>query len=99
MGGRVVMYEALTNPESVSSLVVVDVTPNQERSKAMPSSGGISRYLNLLNETTVPSTIPENQIRRYIDEQMAQHVPGSFKMYDSTRYDFDMKLRKVVRIL
>ena len=80
MGGRVVMYEALTNPESVSSLVVVDVTPNQERSKAMPSSGGISKYLSLLNETTVPSTVPENQIRRYIDEQMAVHVPGKVKL-------------------
>lgn len=75
MGGRVAMHSALTDSTLVSSLIVVDVTPAEERSLSMPSSGGIAGYLKLMNDAEVPSTLKANQIRRYLKEQFADHIP------------------------
>jgi len=75
MGGRVVMYTALQSSQLVSSLIVVDVAPSIERHLSMPTSGGIKQYLQLMSEAQVPSTLHDNQIRKYLDEQFTQVVP------------------------
>jgi len=75
MGGRVVMYTALENSPAVSSLIVVDVSPSTSRNESMPTSGGIKRYLQLMHEASVPSTLERAQVRPYLHDLLSPEIP------------------------
>jgi len=41
----------------------------------MPTSAGVGRYLELMQEAEVPSTLNDNQVRRYLNDRFAEEIP------------------------
>ena len=72
MGGRAVMWEALNNPDKVSSLIVVDVAPGKGFTKQ--EHGSIEKYLQKMRSIQFPD-VPKSEIRKWLDKELEEVIP------------------------
>uniref|UniRef100_A0A0K8SHQ9 sn-1-specific diacylglycerol lipase ABHD11 n=1 Tax=Lygus hesperus TaxID=30085 RepID=A0A0K8SHQ9_LYGHE len=70
MGGRAMMRVALSYPERVEKLIVVDISPIQISATLV-----IEKYLDLFENLTIDDNLPLSQGRRLADQLMNEYVP------------------------
>lgn len=71
MGGKAVMLFALTHPELVEKLVVVDVSPN----KLSPSFVTVKSYLEAMQRIKFEDDMSISAARKLIDQKLSPIVP------------------------
>ena len=82
MGGRAVMWEALNNPELVSSLIVVDVAPGRGFTGGVDSVGlFLQKMVEIGRNWPSKKEMPMNKIRPWVDEQLSEVVPASTRPF------------------
>ncbi|CAL8280591.1 sn-1-specific diacylglycerol lipase ABHD11 [Gadus morhua] len=69
MGGKVAMTTALTQPDLVERLVVVDISPAQTTTRT-----NFRFYINAMQAVTVSSTLPRSTARRMAEDQLRKQV-------------------------
>ncbi|KAF6216819.1 hypothetical protein GE061_001169 [Apolygus lucorum] len=70
MGGRAMMRVALSYPDRVEKLIVVDISPIQ-----LSATLVIERYLDLFEKIIIDDNLPLSQGRRLADQMMSENVP------------------------
>lgn len=69
MGGKVAMTTALTQPDLVERLVVVDISPAQTTTRT-----NFRSYINAMQSVTVSSALPRSTARRMAEDQLRKQV-------------------------
>ncbi|KAK0144466.1 Protein ABHD11 [Merluccius polli] len=69
MGGKVAMATALTQPDLVERLVVVDISPAQTTTRT-----NFRFYINAMQSVTVSSELPRSTARRMAEDQLRKQV-------------------------
>ena len=79
------MWSALTEPESVSSLVVVDVAPGNSFTGGVDQVGlFLKRMVEIGQNWPSKEEVPMNKIRPWLDEQLRETVPDSTRSFVMT---------------
>lgn len=79
MGGRTVMYTALSKPEVVERQVIVDISPvNKKFDVTDPTEWSMSHFFHVLKSVHFQEKVTMSQARRDADAQLAKRIqdPG-----------------------
>ncbi|KAK3524371.1 hypothetical protein QTP70_028025, partial [Hemibagrus guttatus] len=72
MGGKTAMTTALSQPNLVERLVVVDISPVPTTARTF-----MKGYIDAMKEVKIPSNIPRSTARRVAEDQLRKHVKGA----------------------
>ncbi|XP_063228672.1 sn-1-specific diacylglycerol lipase ABHD11-like isoform X2 [Bacillus rossius redtenbacheri] len=103
MGGRAAMYFALSWPELVERLVVVDICPV----RVSPSLAQTQRYLAAMQSLQLDPGLPVSQARRLADQRLSGAVPDAglrqfllmnlVRASDGSSYKWRVNLESILR--
>ena len=80
MGGRSVMYTALTHPEVVDRMVIVDISPVNRKFDVIDSTEwNMSHFFHLLKSVRFQDNLPISKVRKDADAQLAKRLKESSK--------------------
>jgi pimeloyl-ACP methyl ester carboxylesterase len=75
MGGRSVMYTALTHPEVVDRIVIVDISPvNRKFDVTDSTEWNMSHFFHLLKSVRFQDNLPISKVRKDADAQLAKRL-------------------------
>lgn len=74
LGGRIAMHVALSNPEKVKRLIVVDVAPGQ-RGELRSVSKGAFEYIKAMKSVNFDDTLPSSKARMHVEQQLMTAIP------------------------
>ncbi len=82
MGGRSVMYTALTRPEVVDRIVIVDISPvNQKFDVTDSTELNMSHFFHLLKSVRFQDNQPISKVRKDADAQLAKRLKESENIF------------------
>ena len=75
MGGRSVMYTALSRPEVVDRIVVVDISPVNRKFDVTDSTDwNMSHFFHMLKSVRFPENLSISKVRKEADSQLAKRI-------------------------
>ncbi len=79
MGGRSVMYTALSHPEVADQIVVVDISPvNRKFDVTDPTQWNMSHFFHMLKSVQFSENLPISKVRKEADAHLAIRIKESF---------------------
>ncbi|XP_006817001.1 sn-1-specific diacylglycerol lipase ABHD11-like, partial [Saccoglossus kowalevskii] len=73
MGGKVSMVTALTEPDVIDKMIVVDISP----SPSARSTIDFDTYIKAMRNLQFDHSLPRSTMRKYADQQLKPSVPNS----------------------